>query len=184
MNLKRMSKFFFAFVLSLLLVGCGTSEESTTNSNSNNSSNSNSSTSENSITDQDTGEMQKLTCSREASGGTGVDVNLNYEIYYQGEYIQILHSTEQVVTDDQDTLDEYEDAYRGIYKNYEGLEYYDTTVTRTEDSVTSDTVINYGKIDTDKLLEIEGEEDNVIKNGKVKLADWLEFAEQFGTTCE
>ena len=26
MNLKRMSKIFFVFVLSLLLVGCGTSE--------------------------------------------------------------------------------------------------------------------------------------------------------------
>ena len=40
------------------------------------------------------------------------------------------------------------------------------------------------KIDTDKLLEIEGEEDNIIKDGKVKLDDWLDFAEQFGTKCE
>ena len=45
-------------------------------------------------------------------------------------------------------------------------------------------MINYGKIDTDKLLAIEGEEDNVIKDGKVKLDDWLDFAEQFGTKCE
>ena len=58
------------------------------------------------------------------------------------------------------------------------------TVTKTNNSVTSDTVINYGKIDTDKLLAIEGEEDNVIKDGKVKLDDWLDFAEQFGTKCE
>ena len=64
------------------------------------------------------------------------------------------------------------------------LKYYDNTVKRTDNSVTSDTVINYGKIDIDKLLDIEGEEDNVIKNGKVKLDDWLEFTEKFGMKCE
>lgn len=169
----------------VLLTGCGSENTSSAKSNTNENNSTNKTTTPNTtIQESDTTGMEKLTCSREATAGSGVDVNLDYEIYYQGEYIQILHSTEQVVTDDQDTLDEYEDAYKGIYKNYEGLKYYDNTVTRTNDSVTSDTVINYGKIDTDKLLAIEGEEDNVIKDGKVKLDDWLDFAEQFGTKCE
>ena len=51
-------------------------------------------------------------------------------------------------------------------------------------SIISDTIINYAKIDIKKLLEIEGEEDNVVKDGKVKLADWLSFAEKYGVTCE
>ena len=133
---------------------------------------------------EDTENMKKLSCTRDADAGAGIDVNLSYEVYYQGEYIQILHSKEQVVTDDQDVLDEYENAYRSVDKNYEGLEYYDTSIVRTDNSVTDDTVINYGKIDIDKLLAIEGEEDNVIKDGKVKLDDWLEFTEQFGMKCE
>ena len=188
MKKNKLSKLVLIMMMVVLLTGCGSNESSTTannaNRNSNNSRSNESTTPNSSVSKIDTTGMEKLTCSREASAGSGVDVNLDYEIYYQGEYIQILHSTEQVVTDDQDTLDEYEDAYKGIYKNYEGLKYYDNTVTRTNDSVTSDTVINYGKIDTDKLLAIEGEEDNVIKDGKVKLNDWLDFAEQFGTKCE
>lgn len=188
MKKSNLSKLALIMMIVVLLTGCGSNESSTTsnnaNRNSNNSRSNESTTPNSSVSESDTTGMEKLTCSREASAGSGVDVNLDYEIYYQGEYIQILHSTEQVVTDDQDTLDEYEDAYKGIYKNYEGLKYYDNTVTRTNDSVTSDTVINYGKIDTDKLLAIEGEEDNVIKDGKVKLDDWLDFAEQFGTKCE
>ena len=65
-----------------------------------------------------------------------------------------------------------------------GLNYYDTAVVRTNDSVTNDTIINYGKIDINKLLEIEGEEDNIIVDGKAKVDSWLELAEQFGTECE
>lgn len=189
MKKNKLSKLVMILMMVALLTGCGSNESSTTANNTNGSSNNNSNSNESttpksSVSESDTAGMEKLTCSREASAGSGIDVNLDYEIYYQGEYIQILHSTEQVVTDDQDTLDEYADAYKGIYKHYEGLKYYDNTVTRTNDSVTSDTVINYGKIDTDKLLAIEGEEDNVIKDGKVKLEDWLDFAEQFGTKCE
>lgn len=190
MKKNKLSKLVLILMMVVLLTGCGSNESSTTanntteNSSSNNSSINESTTPNSSVSESDTMGMEKLTCSREATAGSGVDVNLDYEIFYQGEYIQILHSTEQVVTDDQDTLDEYEDAYKGIYKNYEGLKYYDNTVTRTNNSVTSDTVINYGKIDTDKLLAIEGEEDNVINDGKVKLDDWLDFAEQFGTKCE
>ena len=185
MKMKKLSKLVLVLIMLVLLTGCGSNQSSTTANNTNESNSTNETATPNTdITESDTTGMEKLTCSREASAGSGVDVNLDYEIYYQGEYIQILHSTEQVVTDDQDTLDEYEDAYKGIYKHYEGLKYYDNTVTRTNNSVTSDTVINYGKIDTDKLLAIEGEEDNVIKDGKVKLDDWLDFAEKFGTKCE
>ena len=32
--------------------------------------------------------MSKLTCTREADAGSDIDVNLDYEVYYQGEYIQ------------------------------------------------------------------------------------------------
>ena len=133
--------------------------------------------------DVDTSDMEVLQCSRDGEVDNAT-TDLQYEVFYQGDYIQILHSTEKIISGDQDILDQYEAAYQGIFVNYEGLEYYDNVVTREEDSVTSDTVINYAKIDTDRLLEIEGEEDNVIEDGKVKLDTWLEFAEQFGVTCE
>lgn len=133
---------------------------------------------------KETKNMSVLTCSREATAGTGIDVSLNYKIYYTGEYIQILHSVEKVTSENTKDLDEYESAYKKIYENYKELKYYDNTVTRNKNSVISDTTINYGKIDTDQLLEIEGEEDNVISDGKVKVSDWVTFAEKFGTKCD
>ena len=126
----------------------------------------------------------KLKCSREAFANEGIDVELTNEIEYENGYIMILHSIDKVISDNKESLDQYEKAYRSIAKNYEGLKYYDITITRDSNSVTNDVVINYGKIDTKKLLDIEGEEDNVIVDGKVALETWVGFAEQFGTVCE
>ena len=184
MNHKKIGKIAVLLIAILLLAGCGKENETTTKNTQEKKTSEPSINNKTEVPESQTEGMSKLTCTREADAGSDIDVNLDYEVYYQGEHIQILHSTEQVVTDNQETLDEYENAYKGIYKNYEGLKYYDNTVKRTDNSVTSDTVINYGKIDIDKLLDIEGEEDNVIKNGKVKLDDWLEFTEKFGMKCE
>lgn len=175
MSKSNFFKICLTVIAAILLAGCSNSEGS--NQSSNNFINSG-------ISTEDTSNMQKLNCTREATAGAGIDVDLNYEVYYQGEYIKILHSMESVTTENQETLDEYETAYKNIAKNYEGLKYYDQTVTRTNNKVNNDTVINYGKIDTNKLLEIEGEEDNIIKDGKVKLDDWLNFAKKFGTKCK
>lgn len=125
----------------------------------------------------------KKICSRTGTVTNGTS-KMSYEVYYEDDYVTILHSTEEVTSDDSSVLDTYEEAYKNIFKQYEGLKYYDNIVTRTDNSIISDTTINYAKIDIDKLLEIEGEEDNVIENGKVKLSTWLNFAKKFGVTCE
>ncbi len=123
-------------------------------------------------------------CSRKGTLDGGIS-QLSYELYYEGDYLTILHSTEKVYSSDETVLDTFEEAYQNIFKAYEGLEYYDATVTRNEGVVTSDIVINYAKIDTDKLLAIEGEEDNVIdKDGKVRVKTWLDFAKQYGVSCD
>ena len=64
------------------------------------------------------------------------------------------------------------------------MDYYDTKVTRGDTSVTRNAIINYDKIDIEKLLEIEGEEDNIIENGEAKVDKWLSLAKKFGTKCE
>lgn len=136
-------------------------------------------------TEIEEGKLSTITCSREATieSDSSAKASLTYKIYYSGDFIKILNSIEKVTSSNSDTLDSYESAYRSIIKNYEGLKYYDNKITRDDNSVISDTTINYGKIDTDKLLEIEGSEDNVIVNGKVKVDNWKSFAKKFGVTC-
>ena len=123
-------------------------------------------------------------CSRTGNAGSGIDVSLNYDLYYTGDILNILHSEEKVVATNESDLDTYEEAYKKIYKNYEGLKYYDAKVERGDTSVTSDLTINYDKIDIDALLSIEGEDDNIIENGKAKVDKWITLAKKFGTKCE
>ena len=55
---------------------------------------------------------------------------------------------------------------------------------KDDNSVTRDTTIDYEHVDIDKLLHIEGNEDNIIdENGKASLDMWLALAKKFGTVC-
>ena len=131
-----------------------------------------------------TSNMKHKHCTRQATGGTGIDVNLNYDLYYRGEDLLLLKSVEQVISSSDESLDKYEEAYKSISTHYKGLEYYDQDVVRGDTSVTNTIVINYEKIDINHLLAIEGEEDNIIKNGKAKVDMWITLAKKFGTKCE
>ena len=128
--------------------------------------------------------MKHKKCSRTGNAGSGIDVSLNYDLYYTGDILNILHSEEKVVATNESDLDTYEEAYKKIYKNYEGLKYYDAKVERGDTSVTSDLTINYDKIDIDALLSIEGEDHNIIEKGKAKVDKWITLAKKFGTKCE
>lgn len=124
-----------------------------------------------------------LKCTREGTIENGTAA-FSYEITHKNGNILVLHSKEGVTSDDKEILDVYKNAYENINKHYEELKYYDTTVKTTDNSVTRDTTINYDKIDLDALLDLEGAEDNIIKDGNAKLDLWLKLATKFGTTCK
>ena len=125
-----------------------------------------------------------LKCSTEAYAEEGMDVELRYTLKYNSGNILELVSVQKVISDKQDSLTVYEDAYKDIADNYNGLDYYETSIVRDGNSVSYTAVINYEKININKLLSIEGAEDNIIKNGKAKLSLWLDLASKVGTVCE
>jgi len=170
--MKKSSLIICLVLISFLIVGC--------------SNNSNTKTKSKTIKkfSQITSKSGSLTCSREATASDGVTPDFNYYIKFNGDRVLELHSVEKVTSDSSESLDTYEEAYKNINKLYKGLKYYDTSVNRDKTSVTRDTVINYEKIDKTKLLQIEGDSDNIIKDGKAKLSLWLEMASKFGVTCK
>lgn len=123
-------------------------------------------------------------CTRLATAKEGINVNLSYEIYYKGEVLTKLEATEEVETADVEVQNQYENAYKSIHSNYEGLKYYNTSVTKKDNKITSKIIIDYEKIDVDKLIEIEGEEDNIFENKIPKVDKWKSLAKSIGTTCE
>lgn len=130
-----------------------------------------------------TSKMEHKHCTREATA-TGAEVKLEYDIYYTGNNLNILKSKEEIISADDEILNTYEEAYKSIHANYEGLDYYDTSVIRGDTTVTSNISINFDEIDIDKLIEIEGEEDNIFVNKIPKVDKWISLAKKFGTTCE
>ena len=132
----------------------------------------------------DTTSMKHKHCTRDASAGTNTELVLEYDVYYTGEILNLLISHEELITNDQEILQKYETAYKQIAGHYEGLDYYEQTVTKTSNSVTNEIKINYDKIDIQKLLDIEGEEDNIIEDGKAKVDLYLALLKKFGGKCE
>ena len=167
----KKSSIIFVAILSLFLLTACSNKSDTEEVVSNNE-------------EVNTSTMKHKKCSREGSASDEITVSLNYDLYYTGENLDILHSVEKVTATKSEDLDKYETAYKKIYKNYEGLKYYDANVIREDTTVTSDVTINYDKIDIQKLLDIEGAEDNIIENGKAKVDKWITLAKKFGTKCE
>ena len=145
--MKNNKKYLILLILIAFLVGCENQEE----------------TQNREITSEkqevNTSETGHKHCTRQATAGSGINVELNYDLYYTGENINILHSEEKVMSASSKDLDTYEEAYKKIHANYNGLQYYDAKVDRGDTTVTSDIIINYDKIDIDALLDIEGEEE-------------------------
>lgn len=171
--MKRKINFIIILFISIfLLTGCSTNEDN------------GESKVESGGEKINTSSMQHKHCTRAATAGDGIDVSLSYDLYYTGEDLKLLHSLEKVTSEKSTDLDTYEDAYKTIHAKYNGLKYYDAKVERESNSVASDITINYDKIDIERLLEIEGEEDNIIENGKAKVDAWLTLAKKLGTKCE
>ena len=162
---KRNSLLVLLLVLLLLVTGCAKKEVVESNGEKVN-----------------VGKMQHQHCTR-IGNAEGAEVNLNYDIYYTDDILNVLQSEEQVVSDNSDTLTTYENAYKGIHQHYEGLAYYDTNVVREGNSVTSTITINYDKIDINRLIAIEGSDDNIFEDGKPKVDKWLELAKKLGAKC-
>lgn len=155
--MKKISKLFFVLALAFLCSGCLKGTEASANGVKH--------------------------CSRKATV-EGAEMLMSYDVYYEGEYVTIIKSLEGITSDNKELLDTYEKAWKDVYAQYKGIDYYENSVVRSENSVICDTKINYVKADVSKIIEIEGEEDNIFEDGKVKLKTWLDFAEKLGVVCE
>ena len=131
-------------------------------------------------TPQEEKDYQLIRCTRTATSAEGenVKIKLSYEIYYKDQYVKKVIATDKVTSSDQSIIEQYASSYKKVYQAYDGLDHFSNKIETTKSSMTSVTEIDYAHIDTEKLLEIEGEENNVIdKNGKVPLDDFIKFYE-------
>ena len=134
----------------------------------------------------DTSKYNLLTCSIDAEDENVDNIDISYRVYYDDkDNVQILYSDTVVEAANVKELDEYEKSYRNIYKAYDNLKYYDYHIKRENGKIEVVALIDYGNIDINELISIEGSEDNVLPvNGKIRLKDWKAHAEKYGATCK
>lgn len=168
--MKKIASIVILFALVIFITGCDNNESTSK-----------------SLNNYSTEGLKHTSCIRDAyttDDKTTVDIDI--DIYSDDDgYIQLFESVEKITSSDDKVLSDYEESYKKIYSAYKDVEYYDNKVEKKDNTVTSTTTINYGKVDMKKVLDIEGEEDNVkVVDGKIKLSDWKNFAKKYGTTCK
>ena len=128
-------------------------------------------------------EQKTLKCSR-SMNQNGADLDLQYEVLYTGEYVDVIKSTEKVTSDSKELLETYKTTVENMYNVYKDVEHYDYSVNIDGNVLTSTTNIDYTKIDTSKMIEIDSANGQLIKDGKVKLETVEALYKQMGITCE
>lgn len=126
---------------------------------------------------------KSMTCSR-SMNQNDMRTNLNYKVFYKNNYVTRVKSEESIETSSTSTLNTYKEQIEKIYSPYKDIKFYQYNVTINSNKLVSTVDINYEKIDTKKLIEIDSANSQLIKNGKVKLSDVRSLYEQLGATCK
>jgi uncharacterized lipoprotein YehR (DUF1307 family) len=116
----------------------------------------------------------------------GYELKSTYNVYYNGEVVNKIHSVETITSDDQEVLNYFNTYLNNLYSTmndtYGGYTY---SVNQTSSKLTVDTTIDYKKIDLDKLLEDQptmkdaaNDKNQLTKDGVVDLYDAMDI------TCE
>lgn len=124
-----------------------------------------------------------MTCTM-SMNQNNIKTNLKYNISYDGDYVTRVKSIETVETDSEDILNSYKAQIESLYSPYNDIEYYEYNVKIEDNKLTSTVDINYEKVDTDKLLEIDSANGQLIKDGKIKVNDIKSVYESLGAICE
>lgn len=128
------------------------------------------------------GGTKTMTCTRTATQGS-MKLDVDYKVTYSGKYVKTVESVEKIISSNKTVLDTYKKTVENIYAPYNDLEYYDAEVTVDGDTLISKVVIDYEKIDTDKLVKIDSAIGNILKNGKIRIEDMKAIYEKNGATC-
>ncbi len=99
-----------------------------------------------------------------------IETSSIYLITYKNNIVNNLETREVIVSNDKNMLDEYKTALELVYSEYNGLEYYDNSVTLKKNKLTTITKVNYEKLDINKFISIDKNNKDLFTNNQVKLS--------------
>lgn len=128
-------------------------------------------------------EEKTMTCTRTINQ-SNIKMDLSYNVTYKGDYVTKVKSSEKIVSDNAETLEAYKKQLEATTVSFKDIEYYNHDVKIDGNTLASTINIDYEKIDTDKLIEIDSSMKQLIKNGKVSVKDIESVYNGLGITCE
>ena len=93
-------------------------------------------------------------------------------------------ATEKITAEEKDNLEVYQEKIDELYADYQDIDYYQNNTKIKGNTLTSTTLIDYNKVDTDKLIEVDSGNAGVIKNGKVEINNLEKLYKQNGCNCK
>lgn len=129
-------------------------------------------------------EAKVLTCAGTKTVQKGVEMDLNYKVTYKGDYVTLVETNETVTSDNKKVLETFKEQVEELYSPYKDVEHYEYDVKIDGKKLVSTTNINYEKVDTNKLIEIDENNKSLIKDGKIKLDDIKLTYELLGVECK
>lgn len=111
-------------------------------------------------------------------------IDLTYTVSYRDDYVLTIKTDEKITSENREALQTYKKNMEDIYSVYKDIAYYKYDIAIKGDTLHSRAHINYEKIDTDKILKIDPSNQDLIKDGKVHIADIASSYEALGATCK
>lgn len=133
---------------------------------------------------QENKDTKVLRCTKSEEVTTGIEADFIYEVTYTGTYVDKVHTVEKLMSDNEEYLNLYKELVEKQYEPFKDVKYYDYDITVKDGVLTSTVDINYAKIDTDQMLEINSSLSALIKDGKVKVSDMQSLYETIGAVCK
>lgn len=126
----------------------------------------------------------KLVCTMNKDMDGSTKLESTYNVSYKGGYAMMVETTETIIGNNSEALETYKSSLESMYGAYKDVKYYDNDIKVEGNKLISTTKINYEKIDTDKLVEIDSNNEALMENGKVKVSTLKDAYEQLGASCK
>ena len=133
------------------------------------------------------GSSNKVTCTLESDqSASGYKLKAEYNIYYDGDVVTKVDTTETIESSNNSILSYFEKATKEQYKtNNEKYKGYDYEVTNKDGKVVSKVTVDYSKQDLKKFVEDNpAMESFVNKDNKLTLDGVKSMYESVGATCK
>lgn len=164
--------FVWLLTFVFLVTGCTSSLDSDSGKVGNNS---------NPLTQDDI--LRTMTCTGHSAVSDGVESEMVYQLSYRGLYVEQIHTREKFTSENMTYLSTYRQYVEEGYQPYSDLDYYDYHVTLNQNELVISVDIDYTKVDTKKMLQIDPENDLIIQDGKVLVSTMKTLYESVGVVC-